>query len=378
MKRALPILLGVAAVALVATVAGAWIDPRRAAFAYLAAFGVGVGGALGGLALLLIAHATHARWFVVLRRLAEALASTLPLHAVLFLPVALSLRTIYPWARPPKELDPEARHVVLAHAAWLTPRLFVARAYLCIATWIVVAWLLRRASLQGGEAGVARSRAIAAAALPVVALTVTLAAFDWFMSLDATWVSDVYGVYFFAGALASAVGLVAVLAWLARARGVLPAGVSAAHFHALGRVLLTAVAFWAYIAFCQALLVWMADLPREIPYYQARTEGEFRGLSIALAAAHFGVPFAALLSRPLKRRAGALALVGGWVVLAHALDVYWMVIPAMRSGARLLDAAPIVLVIAASLAFGTWRFFAEPPIPTRDPDLARSLRYESP
>jgi hypothetical protein len=70
--------------------------------------------------------------------------------------------------------------------------------------------------------------------------------------------------------------------------------------------------------------------------------------------------------------------VGAWVVLAHALDVYWMVVPAMRSGARLLDAAPIVFVVAASLAFGTWRFFAAPPVPTPDPDLARSLRYESP
>jgi hypothetical protein len=385
-RRAILLPLAVALAALLATALGLFVDARHAAFAYLAAFGVGLSGALGGLLFLMIAHVSRARWFVVLRRLAEAIAATLPLLLLLFVPVAFLAHVIYPWARPLDSLDAEARHAVLSRGGWFHPAFFLTRAALYFATWIGVATLLRRASLaedaHPGERAllrqlVERQRAISGLALPPVALTLTFAAFDWFMSVDATWASDMYGVSFFAGGLTSAIGLLAVVAWTAGRAGVLPVGVSPAHFHALGRVLLTCVVFWAYISFCQLLLVWIADLPRETAYYIDRVQGGFGAVSVALGVGHFGLPFFALLSRGLKHRAGALALVGAWLVAAHALDVYWLIVPALKGGLHVLDAAPVVFVVASCVAMGTWRFLSAAPVSRNDPHLAQSLRYES-
>jgi hypothetical protein len=150
------------------------------------------------------------------------------------------------------------------------------------------------------------------------------------------------------------------------------------HFHALGRVLLVGVIFWGYIAFCQFMLVWIADLPREVIFYADRVRGGWAAASVALFCARFLVPFLLLLSRSLKRRPGALACVGGWLVCAHALDMYWICVPPLGDGLRVLDVGWPVFVLAVCAAFGAWRFSAARAIPIHDPALGESLRYESP
>src|SRR5205807_770641 len=119
-------------------------------------------------------------------------------------------------------------------------------------------------------------------------------------------------IYLFSGAFGGACGLVAALAF-----GPLPCRVHVAtgeHAHALGRLLLTFVVFWAYIAFAQYLLVWIADVPREVPWVQRRTSGAWGFAAAALATAHFALPFGALLSRRLKRRVVWIAALGAWLV----------------------------------------------------------------
>ena len=211
-----------------------------------------------------------------------------------------------------------------------------------------------------------------------MALTLTFAGFDWIMSLNTRWSSDILGVYVFAGAFAGAIGATAVVACLAFRAGILPSEVRADHFHALGRVLLVAVIFWAYIAFCQFLLVWIADLGRESSFYADRGYGSWSWASAALFFLHFAVPFLLLLSRPLKRSPLSLAVVGAWLVCAHALDVYWLVLPPLHAGMRWLDLASLVGVTGVCAAFGAWRFSAASPVPIHDPALGESLRYESP
>jgi hypothetical protein len=211
-----------------------------------------------------------------------------------------------------------------------------------------------------------------------MAFTLTFAAFDWVMSLNARWSSDIFGVYLFAGALAGAMGTTAFVAWLAWRARVLPAQVGPAHFHALGRILFMTVIFWAYTALVQLLLVWITDMQRESSFYDDRARGVWGWIAAALFAMHFAIPFLLLLSRDLKRSPGTLAFVGAWVVGAHALDVYWLVVPALHGGMRLLDLGMLAFVLGVCVAFGAWRFFAAQPVPIHDPALAESLRYQSP
>lgn len=186
------------------------------------------------------------------------------------------------------------------------------------------------------------------------------------------------GVYLFAGAFASGVGATCVAAHFARAAGLLPPEVDAAHAHALGRVLFTSVCAWAYIAFCQVLLVWIANLPSEVPFLLDRVAGGWRWGSALLAAGHFAAPFVLLLARGAKRRFGLVAAAGGWVVVMHALDCAWLVVPEAGTAARTIDAAPFVALAAAFALVARRRFFDAAPVPNEDPDLAHGLEYESP
>ncbi len=382
MRRPIMVPLAVGVGALAITGIGVAVDPARAIVAYLAAYGFGLSIALGALIFVMIALTARARWFVVLRRTTDAVAATLPLFALLFLPIAFCLRALYPWARGTKGLDPETAQALVHQRPWLNVPFFLVRAALYFAVWIALGEALRRASVDNdreprGEL-IVRQRTLAAVGLPVMALTLTFAAFDWLMSINAGWTSDMFGVYLFAGGFSAAVGVTAVVAYAAHRAGLLPVAVTASHFHALGRILLMTVIFWTYIAFAQFFLMWIADLPREVSFYAGRSKGTWLALDYLLLFGRFVGPFLVLLSRPFKRRPGALAMVGAWLVAMHAVDIYWLVVPAAYSSAHILDLAPIVAVSGLALAFGTWRFFAAPPFPENDPDLSQSLAYESP
>jgi hypothetical protein len=369
MKRAITWPLVIAAIAIVIGAIDAIQNPARALFAYAIGFNAIVFVAVAALLFVMIAHTARARWFVVLRPITSSIASTLPVFAILIIPILIGTHSIFPWARA--DLDAEDRAWVTHAGLWFDPLFFAIRSIAYIAIWSVIAHILAR------ESNVVRERWVSAAMLPVVALTSTFAAFDWIMSLNARWVSDMIGVYVFAGGFSGAIGATAVLAWLAHRSGILPREVGAAHFHALGRVLLVTVIFWAYIAFCQLLLVWIANEPREASFYADRVRAGWSTTSAVLGVTHFAVPFLALLSRNLKEKPGRLALVGAWLFAAHILDTTWLIIPASGHSWRVVDLAFPIAFTSLAFAYGAWRLtrFA---LPTNDPSLRESLAYESP
>jgi hypothetical protein len=181
------------------------------------------------------------------------------------------------------------------------------------------------------------------------------------------------------------VSLVAVSAY--RGRGDAPPSVApnAAHFHAVGRLMLMAVVLWAYIGFFQLMLPWIGDLPREVGFFAARARGSFVAFDALLLFGHFVLPFLALLSRPLKRRPAMLAAVGGWLVLMNAVDVAWLVLPSLDEHVRVLDIAPFLFIVGLTLAHASRSLedFESHALPAgerarRDPAFAESSRYASP
>ena len=81
--------------------------------------------------------------------------------------------------------------------------------------------------------------------------------------------------------------------------------------HNLGKLLFAFTCFWGYIGFSQMMLIWIANLPEEIPFYTVRMQGEWAPVGIALIIGHFVIPFALLLSRDLKRKPAAAEPGGG-------------------------------------------------------------------
>jgi hypothetical protein len=353
--------------------------------AYLVAYVYFLTLALGGLFFVLLHHVTRSGWSVVVRRLAEHLAATLPLFALLFLPVALGAGQLFPWFGRAATSGDE---LLAAKAPWLSPGFFWVRAAVYLTIWSLLAWWFRRRSLAqdatGDPATTRRLQALAAPGLIAFALTLTFASFDWLMSLDPHWYSTIFGVYVFSGS-ALAVFAVLPLAAMLLERGRRPGGplaglVTAEHYHDLGKLLFAFVVFWAYIAFSQFMLIWYGNLPEETLWYAHRWQHGWRGVSVALALAHFAVPFFFLLPRASKRRRPLLAAAAGWLLAAHYLDLYWLVMPAVSPASPVPHLAHLAAFVGVGGLFAAaWARLAAGPalVPVRDPRLGESLSFEN-
>ena len=367
------------------TAVGAVFDARRALYAYLVAFVYWLGIALGALILLGAFHAANARWPVVLRRFLEHVPAVIPLFVLLFVPLLLGRHALFPWTNP-EALEGELRALVLHKKPYLNLPFFVLRAVIYFGVWMAVAELLRRWSIRqdqsGGHLLTRWQRRLGAGSLPLLALTLSFAAFDWMMSIDPRFYSTIFGVYWFSGSF-MAIFAVLILAGRLTLTDESQFGVhlSSEHFHALGNFLLAFVAFWAYTAFSQFLLIWIANVPEEVPFYILRIRGSWGGVGAFLALFHFLVPFFVLLSRDLKRSPKALAWVAAWMLLMHWVDLYWIVMPHLDpSGPHLSfwDLTAFVGVGGAAVAFALLRMRGSAPVPVKDPYLADSLRYLPP
>ena len=371
------------AIGVVLLAIGAIFDPMRALYAYLAAFCELLTIALGALVLLMTVHAMNAGWPVPIRRVIEAIASTLVVLAIAFVPIAIFVDPLYPWTDPAGRLPAHAQALLHEKEPWLRVGFFVGRAVVYWASWLVVLavllrWSARQDMNPAPELRV-KQRALSAGALPLVSLTLTFAAFDWMMSLDPVWFSTIYGLDAFAGGFEAAIGVATIFVAVLDARGRFAGLVSGSHYYALGRMLLAFVIFWAYIVFFQFFLIWIGNKPEEVAYYLRRLDGGWSVVAGVIVIGHFVVPFVALLSYRLKWRPRALAVVGAWLVLMHLVDVHWKIVPAL-DGAWIVHFADVGALLLLGGACTLWmarRYHGRPVAPRMDPMLPKGARYFS-
>ena len=336
--------LVVASAAVVVTPAEGWAGLLTAAV-----FGTSL--ALGGAIFLAIQLVSGARWWLPLRPVPLLLARTLAVPLVALAPcLLLGREVLYPWARAGAEASP----LLAAKAAWLEPSLFLARALVVALVWLGLIETLHR-RLQAVETEPTPEsgcRAVRAATVFLVLLgpTLSVAAWDWTMSLEPEWYSTMHAVYLFAGAFLGGIAAVTLLALLLEGRG-LPVTLSPDVRHDLGKLLFAFSTFWAYIWFCQYLLIWYANLPEETPYYAARFGGGWSTLFWLNPLLNWVVPFVALLSVSTKRRGSTLSQVALVVLAGRWLDAYLLVGPS-TGPAPVVPAGALAATLAVLAGMG--------------------------
>ncbi len=321
----------VAVVGLGATLAaGSGEHGGRAMFSYLWAFEVVLAIVLGGVGWVMIEHAVRSQWSSVIRRIGETIASTVPLFALLFIPVVtLGFHALYPWTHETDE--------ILETKRWfLSTGFFVARAVIYFIVWITLGTVFHRLSVKQDGLGhnlaerdrISHTlRKMSVVGIAFWALTLSFAAIDWMMSLQPHWYSTIFGVYLFAASILSFYAFTTLVAMSLQKAGVLKNAITTEHFHDLGKYVFGFTVFWAYIAFSQFVLIWYANIPEETEFYILRMEGGWQYISYALPVVHFFVPFFFLMSRHMKRNRTALALACIWTLVMHAVDLYWLIVP---------------------------------------------------
>jgi hypothetical protein len=373
----------VAALGLVASAAGFWLDRQEFLRAYLVAWLWALGIALGCFAVALLHQLSRGAWGLLLRRSLGAATRTLPWLALLFVPIALGLGDLYVWARP----EAVAADAALQQKAWYLNRTgFLARAVLYFAAWCVPMWALNRLSLRQDVRVSDRTframQKIAAPTLGLYCLTATLASVDWLMSLDPHWYSSMYGISFIGGHAVSAMAFGILVATYLSGREPMRDVLQPSHFHDYGKLLLAFVMLWAYFQVSQLIIIWSGNLPEEVPYYLARTAGGWKWLSAALAVGHFALPFLLLLSRDLKRDARRLSWVAGLLLAMRWLDLYWQAAPAASDGGTAsvlpgwMHLAALALVGGAWLALFLGQLAKRPLLPAFEPYLKEALGHD--
>jgi hypothetical protein len=260
---------------------------------------------------------------------------------------------------------------------------FGARAAVFFGAWVyMVRWFLRRSVEQDESGQISHTRRLQRASTPalvVFVFTLTFASFDWMMSLDPRWHSTIFGVYYLSGCLVAILALMCIVVPRMRRLGPLRRFVTVEHQHDLGKLLFVSTALWAYVSFCQYMLIWYAGLPEETHWYARRMEGAWEALGITLMVGHFGLPFVLLLSRRIKRTSPALAAVAVWLLAMHYLDLYYVIMPVLHHDLRphILDLTSFVGV-GAAFSWGFARLTARHSLIAKgDPRLRESIAFES-
>ena len=322
------LIIGVVAAAL--SIVGAFVAPDSFYSAYLTGYMFWLGLSLGCMAILMLYHMVGGGWGTVIRRIMEAGMMTLPLMFVLFLPILLNLPKLYLWARP-EELTKDPKIADIAHS-YLNFNGILLRFIVYFAIWFGMAFLLNRWSAEqdtpeGGAKSTLRFRAVSSIGLVIYSLTISFAVIDWVMSLQARWISTIYGLIFIAGEALSAFCFAVVIESILSKRKPMSEYLSSTEVHDHGKFMLTFVMVWAYFNFSQWLIIWAGNLPEEIRWFMRRLSGGWGGVGLFLVIFHFSVPFALLLSRSFKKNVHQLVWLASWLMIMRIVDIWWHIEP---------------------------------------------------
>jgi hypothetical protein len=359
---------------------GYYIEPRHAAFTNLINFLFLTSIAVGALFLLALEYIAGAVWSVPMRRVNEFLAGLIPFAPLVAIPLLFHLQDVFRWTITDTGATDE---LLKAKGPYLNYTFFIIRFVVTFALWTLFYWLFTRNSLKQdstkdakGDIYTRRNIRLSAIFLPVFAITITFAAIDWAMSLEAHWYSTIIGIYFFSGTVMSALAAATYIIIRFHETGKLP-GLRRDHFYSLGSLMFAFVNFWAYIAFSQFMLIWYANLPEETFWFLKHWQNGWQVVSILLIVVQFAVPYAVLLPQEAKMDPKRLKFIALWLLAAHWLDLYWFVMPTYDASVTFgwMELSFPLLIVGLIIIVVAWKTKKHNLIPIGDPKLKRGMEF---
>ncbi len=387
-----------------------WTDEGRTHLlrAYLMGYMTCFGFAGGGLVLLMLQYVSGGKWGLLLRRPLEAMAGTMPLVALMVIPVGLSMKNLYQWAlydTPQKTLQAVKDHqmsleqALTANAkhAMLSPAAAVAQTCFIFAILLFFVFTLRRWSLErdadparGTEASFEKWRTkfenLCGIGILIYVVLLTDGAILWIMSLDVTWYSSIWGFQFLVGQgyAVLALGILTVV----RLSKVEPMKtlLRVTEQHDLGKLAFAFTMLNIYLSFAEFLIIWSGNVPDEIPWYLNRIHGGWWTICTLDFVCHWLIPFCLLLSRDLKRSKSRMTALCTFMIFARLVDLFWLIEPNFKDAAGNLHLAGntgILAYITVPVAMiGLWGTYfltllsKRPLMNVNDPHLEEMLEPE--
>ena len=283
------------------------------------------------LAFYAIQWAAQAGWSIVLFRVMEGItAYLLPGSILLFIFLLISGlhgNHIYVWMSPEALQD----EVIQGKSWWLNTSGWLIRGFVYLLVFNVFRFLLRRNSIALDESGdlkiYQRNFNLAVAFIVTFGILELFMSFDWLMSLDPHWYSQLYSFYVFASMLVSGITVVALVTIYLRAKGFLPF-VNDSHLHDLAKYMFGFSIFWAYFFFDQFMLQWYADIPEDTAYFYPRLIGSYQLPFVGMLILNFVLPIIILMNSDFKRVPWFIVFIGIIILVGHYIDIFQLISPA--------------------------------------------------
>ena len=373
--------------------------------AYLLGFMICFGFMGGGLVMLMLQYVSGGKWGLLLRRPLEAMTRTLPLVALMIVPIGMFAGHLYQWWRFPnreatayafahglmtkeQQLTANAKHAMFNPVSAVIQTILVF-AILGIFTFLLNKWSLQRDAdpARGTMASYDRWRIrfenLSGPGIFIYVVCLTDGALLWIMSMDVTWYSSIWGLQFLVGQgfAVLAVGILTII----KLSKVEPMHtlLHKTEQHDLGKFAFAFVMLNIYLTFAEFLIIWSGNVPDEIPWYLARVRGGWWYICTLDFICHWVIPFTLLLSRNLKQDKRRLSALAMFMIFARCLDMFWLIEPNFPNAASNLHLAgnigllayiPVPLsVMALWAAYYFHQMMQRPLVNVNDPHLEEML-----
>jgi hypothetical protein len=343
------------------------------------------GLAIIGVFFFAIQYIAQAGWSVPIIRVPSAFGTWLPIAAVLMLVVFfLASHDLFHWTHEYlyDKTDPRYDKIIAGKEGFLNVPFYLGRMVVFFAVWIILARVLRKQSLEedinGGEGYWNKMVKLSAIFVVFFAVSSSISAWDWVMSIDPHWFSTMFGWYVFASWFVAGLAAITLVTSLLKDNGYLGM-VDSNHLHDLGKFIFAFSIFWTYIWFSQFLLIYYSNIPEETIYFVERlSSDQYRPLFFINLILNFFFPFLFLMTRDSKRHTVFLKIAAVAILIGHWLDFYLMITPGtlkengtigfMEIGLILIYGSAFVFVVLTSLA-------KTPLIAKNHPMLKESLHH---
>jgi hypothetical protein len=300
-----------------------------------------------GLFFVAIQYAAQAGWSAPIKRIPLAMGQWIPVSGILMLVLWFVVNhDVFHWTHAnlyvkgtpdyDKIIDGKAGMFFwpLAHGSF--PIFYIVRMIVFFGLWyLFFIWIKREMLAEDLEGGTARwynARKLSAVFLIIFAVSSSVSAWDWVMSIETHWYSTMFGWYVFASWWVTGLAAITLIVANLKDAGYLKL-VNANHMHDLGKFIFAFSIFWTYIWFGQFLLIYYANIPEETVYFiQRMRNAPYSWIFFANLFLNFVLPFLLLMTRDAKRHLSMLKVVCPIVIFGHWLDFYNMITPGVMMG----------------------------------------------